>query len=141
DVEFSEGPLEIMLIDISDTMEVPPSGSDTEVPVIHMTGATMEGDSVLVRVFGFLPYIYAQVPEEFDEIHTSSLADTLERVISSSERQQTRLPRYVTRIEKVDRRNLMAHHLDPEYFVKITFGTPAAVRPARAVLQSGVFLP
>lgn len=44
-----------------------PGCTQGQVPIIRMFGVTMEGNSVLANIHGFLPYFYVQAPANFQK--------------------------------------------------------------------------
>lgn len=51
------------------------------VPIIQMYGVTMEGNSVLCHIHGFVPYFYIPAPPGFDHSYCSEFLDELDKVV------------------------------------------------------------
>mgnify|MGYP000005319358 FL=1 len=50
-------------------------------PIIQMYGVTMEGNSVLCHIHGFVPYFYVPAPPGFDHSHCSEFLDGLDKAV------------------------------------------------------------
>lgn len=51
------------------------------VPIVQMYGVTMEGNSVLCHIHGFVPYFYVPAPPEFQQSHCSAFQDGLNKAV------------------------------------------------------------
>ena len=50
-------------------------------PVVRFYGVTMEGNSVLCHVHGFLPYFYVPAPQNFSPDHCENFRADLNKVV------------------------------------------------------------
>lgn len=51
------------------------------VPIVQMYGVTMEGNSVLCHIHGFVPYFYVPAPPGFQQSHCSLFQDGLNKAV------------------------------------------------------------
>lgn len=51
------------------------------VPIVQMYGVTMEGNSVLCHIHGFVPYFFVPAPKGFEHSHCKSFQDALNRAV------------------------------------------------------------
>lgn len=51
------------------------------VPIVQMYGVTMEGNSVLCHIHGFVPYFYVPAPPGFQQSHCSLFQDSLNTAV------------------------------------------------------------
>ena len=56
------------------------------VPIVQMYGVTMEGNSVLCHIHGFVPYFYVPAPPGFQQNHCSLFQDGLNKAVLSDMR-------------------------------------------------------
>lgn len=98
-------------------------------PVVQIIGKTGEGDSVLCRVGGFLPYFYALPPRSEplsgEEWH-SLLGD-----VFASERISYRS------CEPTEKKSVYGYVRDPSAFLKIMFTNPKQLAAAKGLLEGG----
>ena len=62
-------------------MQGMPGSKVGPVPIVQMYGVTMEGNSVLCHIHGFVPYFYVPAPPGFQQSHCSSFQDGLNRAV------------------------------------------------------------
>lgn len=51
------------------------------VPIVQMYGVTMEGNSVLCHIHGFVPYFYVPAPPGFQQSHCSLFQDGINKAV------------------------------------------------------------
>lgn len=51
------------------------------VPIVQMYGVTMEGNSVLCHIHGFVPYFYVPAPSGFQQSYCSVFRDCLDKAV------------------------------------------------------------
>ena len=51
------------------------------VPIVQMYGVTMEGNSVLCHIHGFVPYFYVLAPSGFQQSYCSVFRDCLDKAV------------------------------------------------------------
>ena len=51
------------------------------VPIVRMYGVTMDGNSVLCHIHGFVPYFYVPAPPGFESSKCSIFQDALNRAV------------------------------------------------------------
>ena len=56
------------------------------VPIVQMYGVTMEGNSVLCHIHGFVPYFYVPAPSGFEHSHCGAFQDGLNKAVLSDMR-------------------------------------------------------
>lgn len=127
------------------TSEKATACTDVPFPLIRMYGVTEEGNSVLVNVYGFTPYIYVQAPEGFRVEDCDSLRKNLEGLMRRSNltgaarhNADSKKP-YILGVEVVMSQSLMGYHgeeLVP--FIKISCALPMQVPTLRDILEGGL---
>jgi len=138
--------LTFMQVDIDYFIESPDkrfwAGQAPEkVPVLRMYGVTEDGNSVLAKIHGFMPYFYVQCPQTGDsgELFTNIqvLGETLDaELINSGCRDK--LPKYVTNVEVVPRSTMMNWQgTDHVPFFKVTVAVPGVVATCRSIIERG----
>ena len=109
------------------------------VPEVRLFGVTAEGNSCLVRVLNFEPYLWIEAPARwdprFEEPFRAMLNDRLSRI--------ARMPSAtVVRVESHRRRSLMHHSADPlrneRGFIKLVVQMPGHVPKVRELVAQGV---
>jgi len=87
---FAVGEIFVMISDSDIVLEflVPgkplpgmPGSNAGPVPIIHMYGITMEGNSVLCHIHGFVPYFYVPAPSGFEQSHCSVFREGLDKAV------------------------------------------------------------
>ena len=58
-----------------------PGAKDGPVPIVQMYGVTMEGNSVLCHIHGFVPYFYVPAPHGFKHSHCSAFQNALNKAV------------------------------------------------------------
>ena len=51
------------------------------VPIVQMYGVTMEGNSVLCHIHGFVPYFFVPAPKDLEHSQCKSFQDALNRAV------------------------------------------------------------
>jgi len=51
------------------------------VPIVQMYGVTMEGNSVLCHIHGFVPYFYTPAPPGFQQSHCGLFQEGLNKAV------------------------------------------------------------
>lgn len=51
------------------------------VPIVQMYGVTMDGNSILCHIHGFVPYFYVPAPPGFQQRHCSIFQDCLDKAV------------------------------------------------------------
>ena len=124
--------------------EVPGARQGT-VPVIQFYGVTDPGQSILVHVHGFTPYLYAQCTERFLD-HTSAIRQALniqlKNRIKGPERNTTNDVVLGIQVIK-DRSSILGYRKEGQksYFLKIFVGMPGYVPTCRTILDNGFDIP
>lgn len=121
--------------------------NESKLAVIRMFGITIEGFSVMLNIYGFLPYFYIAVPphsSNLDEFTLSKAVQTqlnnrLKEKVSFSER----VDNFVVSVDIVQKSSVMNYHGNQKNdFFKITMALPKHVAPARDILEEyGINLP
>ena len=63
-----------------------PGLSSGPCPIVRFYGVTMEGNSVMCHVHGFLPYFYVLAPKNFKTEHCETFRSELNKVVLSDMR-------------------------------------------------------
>jgi len=140
ELDVLDRPPLVMQVDIDYYTDVPcpafwehghPAG---KVPVLRMYGVTEQGNSVMTRIHGFLPYFYVECPENFQ--NTEVFEKSMEVQLQRSVREQ--LPRYVLGVEVVQRTTLM-HYSDKglQPFFRVVVSIPTLVGASRNIIEKG----
>lgn len=58
-----------------------PGSKSGPVPIVQMYGVTMEGNSVLCHIHGFVPYFFVPAPDKFKDSDCKSFQDALNRAV------------------------------------------------------------
>jgi len=132
--------LELMQVDIDYYSEAPnpqfwgPS-AESKVPVVRMYGVTIEGNSVLAHIHGFMPYFWVQCPD--DMVDTEVFKASLEQQLQDSGNRD-KLNNNVLKVEIASKSTLMyyqAEGLKP--FFRVTVALPALVSTSRSIIERG----
>ena len=58
-----------------------PGSMSGPVPIVQMYGVTMEGNSVVCHIHGFVPYFFVPAPKELEHSQCKSFQDALNRAV------------------------------------------------------------
>jgi DNA polymerase delta subunit 1 len=140
----------------------------SKIPKIRMFGVTSEGHSVMVDVYGFMPYFYAPVPAELDGIffgdepldcdengellpgtsredmdasHCSVMRNTMNHLMTDAVRahyMKMNSTEYVVSVEIVSRMATEGYRTTSSPFFKITVALPGHVATLRGIMEKGI---
>lgn len=106
--------------------------------IIRIFGVTAEGHSVCCHVHGFEPYFYISCPPGMGPDDISRFHQTLEGKMREANR-NSRVPRFVRRIDMVHRKSIMYYQLQETHpFLKIFVALPTMVSTCRGILDRGI---
>ncbi|KAL9158743.1 hypothetical protein ABFS82_08G088800 [Erythranthe guttata] len=106
--------------------------------IIRIFGVTKEGHSVCCFVHGFEPYFYINCPSGMGPDDISRFHKILEGKMSESNR-NTRVPKFIRRIELVQKRSIMHYQQQNSHpFLKIVVALPTMVASCRGILERGI---
>ncbi|KAI3451580.1 hypothetical protein Pfo_008245 [Paulownia fortunei] len=129
--------LEINYIIGDNNKELLPSSSGPAA-IIRIFGVTKEGHSVCCFVHGFEPYFYISCPPGMGPDDISSFHQILEGRMREANR-NSRVPKFVRRIELVQRRSIMYYQQqNSQPFLKIVVALPTMVTSCRGILDRGI---
>lgn len=122
------------------------------VPIVRMFGVTAEGHSVLVNVYGVLPYFYVAVPNDekwrqylddrlkLCDIFRRALDDRMQQESSQIQSKAVEVTHYVLSVEIEEKASIM-HYRNHKYpFFRITMALPKHVPIARGILEKGLIV-
>lgn len=102
-----------------------------EVAVIDLHGITKEGHSVTCHCHDFEPYFYFQVPANWNPANNTIVKNNLNAALPCKDPETAT----VTKVELVEKRNLLHYHPTEERFLKVTTQLPKMVASCRRVLE------
>ena len=106
--------------------------------IIRIFGFTWEGHSVFCIVHVFVPYFYISCPPGMGPDDISRFHQVLEGRMREVNR-NSRVPKFVRRIEMVQKRSIMYYQLQSSHpFLKIVVALPTMVTSCRGILDRGI---
>eukprot|EP01054_Gregarina_sp_Poly1_P000704 Gregarina_sp_Poly_1__703@NODE_1168_length_4874_cov_154_360100_g625_i2_p1_GENE_NODE_1168_length_4874_cov_154_360100_g625_i2NODE_1168_length_4874_cov_154_360100_g625_i2_p1_ORF_typecomplete_len735_score100_49DNA_pol_B_exo1/PF03104_19/7_3e70DNA_pol_B_exo1/PF03104_19/1_2e03DNA_pol_B/PF00136_21/4_8e02DNA_pol_B/PF00136_21/1_6e53RNase_H_2/PF13482_6/8_6e07DNA_pol_B_exo2/PF10108_9/3_5e06DNA_pol_B_2/PF03175_13/0_0031_NODE_1168_length_4874_cov_154_360100_g625_i224404644 len=114
------------------------SNSNNVWPVVQVFGNCLnDGSSVVMRVWGFFPYIMMECPAGFETVANS--CDKVKQYFESNLQGQKDLSRKVVQVTLVDGESLMEFLPNrPKKFFKISFATTKFMGSSRSLIESGI---
>eukprot|EP00948_MAST-09A_sp_MAST-9A-sp1_P000885 g885.t1 len=112
-------------------------------PVVRLYGVTETGNTVLVHVHGFTPYIYCAIPDDFEESEIETWRAKLESILRTTRTYKTMQGQDIivhVRIQK--KTSVMTYQSEKNQnkrFLQVFFRLPNFVPAARRELHSGQF--
>lgn len=117
-----------------------PGSATKPVPIIRMFGVTEQGNSVLLCVHGFTPYLYVKAPPGFTESDCQEfrlqLNEHMKRQVRGNLVHANK--DYVLDVKIEKKQSLMGFHTNTEDFLRISTSLPKQVPVARGILESGI---
>ncbi|EDO49294.1 predicted protein [Nematostella vectensis] len=109
------------------------------VPIIRMFGVTMDGNSVLCHIHGFVPYFFVPAPPGFQEIHCSLFRDTLDKAVLNDMRSnRDGVTQAVLAVDYMMRESIYGYHKNTKIpFLKVTVALQKLIAPAKRILETG----
>lgn len=120
---------------------------ESKMAVLRMFGLTMEGNSVMLNIYGFLPYFYIAVPPHPPSVEDWDLCKAVQTELNNKLRNRVRaseqVDNYVLSVDIVHRESIVSFHNNQKIaFFKITVALPKHVTPARDILEDqGINIP
>lgn len=116
-----------------------PGSNAGPVPIIHMYGVTMEGNSVLCHIHGFVPYFYVPAPSGFEQSHCSVFREGLDKAVLNDMRSnKDGVMQAVLAVEFEMKESIYGFHGNRKIpFLRITMALPKLVAPAKRILETG----
>ena len=71
----------ILIYLAGNSMRGMPGAKSGPTPIVRMYGVTMEGNSVLCHVHGFVPYFFVPAPQSFQDVQCSLFRDALNKAV------------------------------------------------------------
>ncbi|KAM7523503.1 hypothetical protein LguiA_013405 [Lonicera macranthoides] len=107
--------------------------------IIRIFGVTSEGHSICCHVHGFEPYFYISCPPGMGPDDISRFHQILEGKMRESNRNNSMVPKFVRRIEMVQKRSIMYYQQQSSQpFLKIIVALPTLVSSCRGILDRGI---
>ncbi|XP_049851276.1 uncharacterized protein LOC126325829 [Schistocerca gregaria] len=119
----------------------------SKIAVIRLFGCTEDGNSVLLNVYGFMPYCYVAVPAGASQIEDYALCKAMKTELNSELKQALESTPYSTEcyvvsVDTIRRSDIMYYQgSEKRQFFKITFALPKHVATARKILEQGINVP
>eukprot|EP01105_Mastigella_eilhardi_P019880 TRINITY_DN4697_c0_g1_i1.p1 TRINITY_DN4697_c0_g1~~TRINITY_DN4697_c0_g1_i1.p1 ORF type:complete len:1087 (-),score=272.85 TRINITY_DN4697_c0_g1_i1:125-3088(-) len=112
------------------------------VPVIRMFGVTDAGNSVLLLVHGFTPYLYVHAPDGFTvddcEKFRLELNENMKRAAKGATKHMNNKD-YILEVTVEQKQSIMGYHGNAmEPFLRICTSLPKQVPVARGILEAGM---
>ena len=120
------------------------STTNPSVPIVRVTGVTMEGNSVCAHIHGFLPYIYVPAPSEvFTPTNCNDFMAALNAALEADSRSsREQLRRYVLKVDPVRKCSMYGFRHNKFYpFLKVVLALPKLVASSRRLLERGLVVP
>eukprot|EP01098_Paradermamoeba_levis_P015839 TRINITY_DN8274_c0_g2_i1.p1 TRINITY_DN8274_c0_g2~~TRINITY_DN8274_c0_g2_i1.p1 ORF type:complete len:1057 (+),score=317.15 TRINITY_DN8274_c0_g2_i1:150-3320(+) len=113
----------------------PPAG---KAPIIRMYGVTAEGNSILGKIYGVIPYFYIPAPPNFAENDCNRFRDELnKRMELSSNDKMGNFPKYILGVEIVKKSSILGYRKNKNSnFLKISTASPKHVPTCRTILET-----
>ncbi|CAL1283637.1 unnamed protein product [Larinioides sclopetarius] len=110
------------------------------VPIMRMFGVSMEGNSILCHVHGFLPYFFVPAPEHFQQSDCAKFREVLNSaLISDMKSNKENIRDAVLAVEIVKKENLYGYTVGGKRpFLKITVLLPKFLPAASRLLENGI---
>ncbi|XP_068652015.1 DNA polymerase delta catalytic subunit-like isoform X2 [Aristolochia californica] len=106
--------------------------------ILRIFGVTREGHSICCHVHGFEPYFFISCPPGMGPDDISSFHQVLE-VRMREVNQNSKVPKFVRRIEMVQKRSIMYYQQQNcQPFLKIFVTLPTMVASCRGILERGI---
>lgn len=108
------------------------------VPIVQMYGVTMEGNSVLCHIHGFVPYFYVPAPSGFQQSYCSVFRDCLDKAVLGDMRSNKDVTQAVLAVDWETKESIYGYHSNRKIpFLRITMALPKLVAPAKRILETG----
>lgn len=108
------------------------------VPIVQMYGVTMEGNSVLCHIHGFVPYFYVPAPSGFQQSYCSVFRDCLDKAVLGDMRSNKDVTQAVLAVDCETKESIYGYHSNRKIpFLRITMALPKLVAPAKRILETG----
>ncbi|GAM19158.1 hypothetical protein SAMD00019534_023330 [Acytostelium subglobosum LB1] len=131
--------LEVDYAEVKEPLPNMPGPKTGPIPVIRLFGSTREGNSVLCKVHGFLPYFFIGCPPGFTHADCGQLLHDLNKKMVQVASQSNDSPNIVLGIELVLKKSIMGYNPNPPTeFIKITLAMPKYVTRCREILENGI---
>ncbi|XP_066916708.1 DNA polymerase delta catalytic subunit-like [Clytia hemisphaerica] len=108
-------------------------------PIVRFYGVTMEGNSVLCHVHGFLPYFYVLAPKNFKIEHCETFRSDLNKVVLSDMRSnKDNITTAVVAVELENKESIYGYHRNTKLpYLRITVALQKLIAPSRRLLERG----
>ena len=114
-----------------------PGSKAEKVAVVRVFGVTKQGNSVLCKIHGFMPYFYAPAVN-FKQLDCEKLRVSLNKRMQEENRQY-KVKEYILKVRIVEKQPILGysgHSKQP--FFEITTALPKHVPTARRILECGL---
>ncbi|XP_031548890.1 DNA polymerase delta catalytic subunit-like [Actinia tenebrosa] len=109
------------------------------VPIIRMFGVTMEGNSVLCHIHGFVPYLFVPAPPGFTEDQCDMFRDALNRTVLCDMRSnKDNVSQAVLAVDCVIKESIYGFHGNKKIpFLRVTVALQKLIAPCKRILECG----
>lgn len=117
-----------------------PGSTIGPVPIARMYGITMEGNSVLCHIHGFVPYFFIPAPSNMKKDDCHAFKDALNRVVLADMRSnKDMVVQAVLAVDYHIKESIYGYHGNRKIpFLQITMSLPKLIAPAKRILESGI---
>eukprot|EP01133_Synstelium_polycarpum_P003579 gene3579-4095_t len=130
--------LEVDYAELKEPLVGMPGPKQGPVPVIRLFGITANGNSVLCKVHGFLPYFFISMPPKYTYADNKAFRDTLNERMKYGESNNNAPQDIILSIDIVKKKSILGYNPHPlTEFIMITLAMPKYVTRCREILETG----
>ncbi|XP_065673456.1 DNA polymerase delta catalytic subunit isoform X2 [Hydra vulgaris] len=107
--------------------------------IVRFFGVTMQGNSVLCHIHGFVPYFYIVAPQDFKQEKCSQYRDCLDNAILADMKSKNDISQAVLNVEPVMKASIYGYNFNKKrLFLRITVALQKLIAPAKRILEGGL---
>ncbi len=115
--------------------------TEGKMPVVRFYGQTDGGNSILLRAYGFSPYFYIKLPDDFRDVEALPIKHSLIRQLKKEEKKKEKT-NYVLSVTIVTRKSILFYAFGRSYkFLRIVCALPNHVNQSRKICENGLLIP
>jgi DNA polymerase delta subunit 1 len=120
-----------------------PGAKQKPVTILRMYGINAEGNSIMLHVHGFTPYLYVRAPRNFLQEHIPRYREALENRLKNSNGRFERCEHHVLGVQLLtDRRSIIGYQFsDSSLILKIHVALPTMIPTIRSMMDKGFECP